>query len=61
MPTSSAPTSASGSDSMMSSGSVNDSNCDARMMYIRITERTKAHRNSVKVFSISLALPVTKV
>ena len=45
----------------MVSGWIRLSNCEARIMYMKMTERRKTHRNSVKVFSISFALPVTKV
>ena len=51
----------SGSDNKMVSGWMRLSNCEARIMYMKANESTKTHRNSVKVFSISLALPVTKV
>ena len=51
----------SGSDSKIVSGWIRLSNCEARIMYMKMTESRKTHRNSVKVFSISLALPVTNV
>ena len=51
----------SGSDNKIVSGWITLSNCEARIMYMNTTERRKTHRNSVKVFSISLALPVTNV
>ena len=51
----------SGSESRMVSGWMRLSNCEARIMYMKANESTNTHRNSVNVFSISFALPVTKV
>jgi hypothetical protein len=51
----------SGSESRIVSGWITLSNCEARIMYMKMTDRRKTHRNSVKVFSISRALPVTNV
>ena len=51
----------SGSDSKIVSGWIRLSNCEARIMYMKTNDSRKTHRNSVKVFSISRALPVTLV